>query len=490
MSSNPDIQAALGFVKGQNDKYHFVNNLISKIGYPIWDKSKVFNNVQAASGRGNTGDSNTVVYVPFVIDTQSHVNATLMLKMAPTDTAFRFLADWEYKNYSFDSTGSANSWRAKDIFHIFAMMNHSVFGDTQFMVTDGRIFSDSQHKQRLVTIDFEPTGGKAGLAGRNNLLTITFCNVVNACVYVGPSSKSARSSTSSLPCYCSCVTNLYCTTVMIEDGGWVTSGTGGSGGTGGTGGSGGSGTGGSGGTGGTGGTTTGGGGWYYTGCNGTAARGAIYECGTGWYVYNGGGGSGSSTPSEPIDTMLNRTARKINQIADSIHALSRANNNEEWGFIIVKNAAGEIYAKNCTTSHNDKYVQLNKTIIPGEVIVAELHTHSEPGNNPLDRSAASGMDLDKLRISLMNGYTCFVECGNVRYALVNEDVSKSGPFLYQNRPKDLYYTQDAFAKNNPLSNSNWQLSTEQALVDLISSATTGIGIYKSDATKVNFTKIN
>src|SRR5689334_2426543 len=41
-STNPTIIAAQEFVKNQNDSFHFVENLVKKIGFPYWDKSLVF----------------------------------------------------------------------------------------------------------------------------------------------------------------------------------------------------------------------------------------------------------------------------------------------------------------------------------------------------------------------------------------------------------------------------------------------------------------
>jgi hypothetical protein len=225
--------------------------------------------------------------------------------------------------------------------------------------------------------------------------------------------------------------------------------------------------------------------------NPTVSRGAFLPGCEPGCVPTGGGGS-NLPPEEPTDSMLANYSRKANRIADSVFALGQTNK-EEWGFIIVQNAAGEIYAKACTTSHSDQYVKLDRALTTGERIIAELHTHPDLANNPLDRSAPSGSDFNTLKINSRNRYTSFVDCGNVRYAIVVERVDSSRTFFLN--PQHRIDLLDINAYNNaqtqPNYLTNWQNATEVAIKEIIgNSAVSGIGIYKSDVTKTNFTKLN
>jgi hypothetical protein len=79
-SSNPMVRSITSFVKGQNNKYHFVENLVKQIGFPYWDKAiTISNSGHWGRGSGINEDSANITYISFVRDTQNHVNASLKL---------------------------------------------------------------------------------------------------------------------------------------------------------------------------------------------------------------------------------------------------------------------------------------------------------------------------------------------------------------------------------------------------------------------------
>lgn len=217
-SSNPLVQAISGFMQRQNYKYNFTEYVTNKIGYPHWDDAVVFENVRTFGSKPGTEDSSSVVYIPFVIDTQNHVNTTLMFKMNPSDTVFQYVSDWQYKNFSFDTIPINNTWKALDIFNIFMKMDHSVFGDTDFVVTDGRILG--LNKDTMRTVSISNTTGKGNVRtqyGKENLLSsFTFCHTVSACVYVGPTQRMGKTATPIQPCFCHCNYTTFCTTIWVD----------------------------------------------------------------------------------------------------------------------------------------------------------------------------------------------------------------------------------------------------------------------------------
>lgn len=140
-SSEPAIKAVQSFVLHQNDRYHFIDNLVNRIGLPYWDKALIFSNNQTGNNHrsSSASDSFTVVYIPFVRDTQQFVNASLIIKMTEADTAFRLLSDWQYSQFGFNDTDTG--WNARDIFHIFTKLDNKVFNISRFRVMDQNLLS-------------------------------------------------------------------------------------------------------------------------------------------------------------------------------------------------------------------------------------------------------------------------------------------------------------------------------------------------------------
>ncbi|MBL7744127.1 MAG: hypothetical protein JNN00_11680 [Chitinophagaceae bacterium] len=224
------VKAAIGYIKRKHEKYQFAENVVEKIGFPYWDKTRVFENVRTGKSKptGNNNrettmsqspgsDTADVLYIPFVRPGENRVNTILMLKMTGTDTVHQFLSDWQYKQFGFGAEQSGQ-WNAGNIFHIFMTMNNTVFGHTQFIVTDQRLLSDTS--KNLVTLEpAEETSTNSG-DGQTQVQSyyygIQFCHSVKACVYVGNTS-SGRLQTLNSPPYAGgvCVTSQSCTTIWV-----------------------------------------------------------------------------------------------------------------------------------------------------------------------------------------------------------------------------------------------------------------------------------
>jgi hypothetical protein len=79
-TADPTEAAIVDFIKRKNAKSPFIDKVISQIGYPYWDKIMSFKKpLNTSNERGNTGDSASIYYIPFVRDSQSYVNASLMI---------------------------------------------------------------------------------------------------------------------------------------------------------------------------------------------------------------------------------------------------------------------------------------------------------------------------------------------------------------------------------------------------------------------------
>lgn len=465
-SSDPHVKALNAYLQRQNVQSDFVEKTIERVGYPIWAKTQI-SKTGDLSGR-SMEDSVTYVYIPFSRENENIVNASLIIRTTSSDTTTDWVCDWQYTDKPRGSISLPGT--AENLAVFFMRFQHAIFGDSIFAITDSTLFSGWGTwgiRERRAKIKSLSNGGR----GNNQPVyecidfyecgTPDWCYAHGGCDYLNCPTYQCFLTES----YCSCVSNC----------------SGGSGATGG----GGSGTGG-------GGSDTGGGGGTPPPpeCQPVANKGNNVTppgegCPPGWNPP-----PPPPSPPEPIDSMLARYSRSINSTADSIFALSMANNYEEWGFPFVQKN-GLVYPKRCTTIHNIQMVILDRYKDVGETIMGELHTHPDPSPNPLSRSAPSGDDLETLNINSRLNYTVFVECGNVRYALVIENVSLARAFLGINPTDVLSNNQTIVAQQQPNWQNNWQSATQVALAQLIGSSTSsGIGFYISDATKTNYTKIN
>ena len=152
-SSQPVIKAVQRFVEGQDNHYHFINNLSQRIGWPFWNKAAIFSvtNGNRVSPDITSGVHPVIVMVPFVREKGKQTNAVLCIKMSATDTSFKFLYDWQYAQLGFKDQGDS-SLTAKSLFQFFTLFDNKIFGATTFAVTDGRLFDKGRNDTLTVTL--------------------------------------------------------------------------------------------------------------------------------------------------------------------------------------------------------------------------------------------------------------------------------------------------------------------------------------------------
>ncbi len=203
---DPIIKALANKIYRQNEKYHFVNDLVKRVGFPVWDKSLIVTNqgVRAASARV-MDDSTTLIYVPFAIDSAQLVKATLLAQLSPEDSVFRLVYDWEYRRFGFDSTTNY-TWKAKDIFHLFARFQKSIYNHQSFQIIDGRILGRDSAWQPIASFDQNNSWQRL-----NTLQPVTVCDIYITC---DTSCKRAFKITTG---YCGCPTvHNLCSTQWIN----------------------------------------------------------------------------------------------------------------------------------------------------------------------------------------------------------------------------------------------------------------------------------
>lgn len=448
-SNLPRVQSIVQFMQRENDKYHFVNNLVKKAGYARWDKTLLYR-TPSTQVETITNDTTFVAFIPMVLEGGNTVNAQLVVNISPSDTLYRVMGASEYASFGF-AENADTSLNALKLFSLFATHERAVFNRTRFEILDNRILQGQSAividtaKRYMVQLDTAAATLSEVMSAPEPELPHSSCITVFDMIEAGYS----------------VVYNMVGSACVISS--YSLPGGGGGGGTNGP-----------------------------AGGGGTVNPGPIGGGGTngpiGWLPVGGG----AATPqTEPVDSMLARYARSIDKTADSIFQLSMNSTiKEEWGFPFVQKA-GNVYAKRCTTNHKTQIVILDRYVDTGEKIMGECHTHPDTSLNPLNRSAPSGIDLETFNVNSRLGYTLIVECGNVRYALVIENVSLCRAYLAQHYPDELMYEQEVIAMQQSGWQTNWQHATELALIQLLGASNScGIGFYKSDMSKLNFTKLN
>lgn len=247
MSDDSIVQAINIYFKKYNNKHQFVGKTVNQIGFPYWDKSIIFRKTdENPTGRGNSEDSVIVTYIPFVRDSQQFVNASLLVRTTPSDTSFQYLCDWQYAEFGFDTVQTG--WNARNVFHVFAMLDRSVFSRNKFRITDENLLT-AQETAALssagimfdsteVVCTYQPLT-TSGRNNRNNVLyEVLVCEDYSTCLEIGTGSQCLRLGGANYGPFGCClisVTQTICTTVWVDipgsgNGGGNGSGSGGSGG--------------------------------------------------------------------------------------------------------------------------------------------------------------------------------------------------------------------------------------------------------------------
>ncbi|MBC7652627.1 MAG: hypothetical protein H7101_12855 [Deinococcales bacterium] len=186
-TAEPVEKTIVDFLERENNKKHFVEKTANQIGYPRWDKivkrpsrSATVGNITTLTVGGNTAENTTdVYYVPFVRDSQNYVNASMVVKVSPTDTSFGYLCDWQYSKLQ-NNTNALND-KAEDFAIFFMRLDNQVFGHTKFKIDDKSIFRANNHDPYEVTLKTSATGNVTNLLEwaeycANVTVTWTYCS--------------------------------------------------------------------------------------------------------------------------------------------------------------------------------------------------------------------------------------------------------------------------------------------------------------------------
>ena len=418
--------------------------------------------------RGATGDSSTIIYIPFAIPDSNTTAAVLAVRQLPSDTLFSLFYPQHYQQFGFDTTIAG--WNARNVFQMFAEFDYTIFGHTDFLVTDGRIFGQAAIDTLLVKR--KPALGGRGTYQQRQSDWIELCvtYIYEVQLHGFRSSVTVTESPIELE---------ICTTYWNEAGMF---GGGGSGP-----GNGGGGNGGGGGGGSTGGSRT----LSYP-CIGAQPRGKEEQvpCGSGWVWVPV---EISVPPPEPIDTLLKKYAELVNIYRDSYSALCETEHNERFFNIVKLNGQLDIFR--VIVSQTAEEVNPNYNMLGGRVLKGQWHYHSKyldgtPGSWPSGGDVTKLFDKPKDHIMIIDTY-------DARYALVveNENQMTAWKNIIGNGPNALPERVYNSVLNDQRAYSTGSIyvnmTKEKIFAALGSSSSCGIGLYEATASNGTvFIKIN
>jgi hypothetical protein len=111
------------------------------------------------------------------------VNTTLVVNASPSDTSFHFIADWQYKSYTFGSPTADTT--AENVALLFMILGKNVFGYNKYKIVDTNLFRTGNPSQNLNEREIRLTGNVGSGAGPqgkvSTVFTITICNNLYYC---------------------------------------------------------------------------------------------------------------------------------------------------------------------------------------------------------------------------------------------------------------------------------------------------------------------
>jgi hypothetical protein len=181
-------------VKRQDEKRHFVDKLIIRAGYPVWDKAKI----SEKDGEGKQ------IFIPFVLEKTKQTRAMLIAKINNGDTAYRLLYNSRARHFGFDKK-SNEMWNAKDVFHAFVLFDYELFGHTKFTVSNGKYLDDTASAVKEFKIQLGDNPNQSAYRGQGLYPVTTWVTFIT-CGLCG--FKETATGTNSLDRCCNATYNI------------------------------------------------------------------------------------------------------------------------------------------------------------------------------------------------------------------------------------------------------------------------------------------
>jgi hypothetical protein len=138
----PIVQRIAEKMKELNTKEPFIQKLVSRSGFPKWEKSLAY--LDSGPSKNFGGGEDTVVFIPFLTDSLNQVTASLTCYANEDSIYLRMFNGDEYANYGMDFDMDRIS--AERVTLQLMMMETVALGHDSFQVNDGKLFLHDSFK--------------------------------------------------------------------------------------------------------------------------------------------------------------------------------------------------------------------------------------------------------------------------------------------------------------------------------------------------------
>lgn len=114
----------------QNNNKAFVAQFLAQEGRPLWDKAISYANSKTNARSLSTGNPDTTVIIPIVLDKQDHVGAFFLATVKDT-VSVRLFRNSDYKRFPYEDGTPKQSTSAEEFALRMMQMDREVFGYTR-----------------------------------------------------------------------------------------------------------------------------------------------------------------------------------------------------------------------------------------------------------------------------------------------------------------------------------------------------------------------
>jgi hypothetical protein len=137
--THPTIRRIADVIRQQDEQHHFLEDLVQKQGFALWDKSPVLAGSQGiAASRTRSRSADSVVLIPLVKEGQQKVHSFLACLVSADSIKIRLFDGASYKAYGINNRTDTLS--ATFVAFQTMALDNGAFGHKWFKLTDSTIF--------------------------------------------------------------------------------------------------------------------------------------------------------------------------------------------------------------------------------------------------------------------------------------------------------------------------------------------------------------
>ena len=149
-NTSPTVQRIANLITEQNKQYHFVNDIATKEGLPVWNKAKIqlqhkpasLNGFGANTTTNNITGEDTLVLIPLVLQNTEFVNSFLACAVGDS-VSIRLVSARDYAQFGFHNI--TDSISANKVALETMLLEQSVFGHSEYNLADQRLFKHTEN---------------------------------------------------------------------------------------------------------------------------------------------------------------------------------------------------------------------------------------------------------------------------------------------------------------------------------------------------------